>query len=227
MTCPTALCILNLPPGRESLVPAALRLRFEVYCNEQRFLDGRLYPLALESDEYDGHSVHFVGVDAQNRAGGTLRLVRSSPRGFPLERHLGPGVPEVVGIARNKTAEVSRLVLAKRYRGHSVAARLMRFGLVARMYEEARRLELDGLLAVMDRGLWRLLAAADICFEPVGPPFSYFGQVEPYFADMETLERGYKRILEYEEAHARHAGPEIVNICAACVGDMKNSARGM
>jgi N-acyl-L-homoserine lactone synthetase len=202
------------------VVAAALRLRFEVYCNERQFLDARHYPHGLEADEYDPHSLHFVGIDDQDLAGGTLRLVRNSARGFPLERQVGPGLPEIVGIARDRTAEVSRLVLAKRYRGHSVAARLMRFGLVARMYEEARRLELDGLLAAMERGLWRLLASAEICFEPVGPPVSYFGQVVPYYAELDALERGYKRILDYEETHARarHPGFEFVNICAFCVG---------
>lgn len=213
-----ALCILDLPPARLDVVPAALRLRFEVYCGERQFLDERHYPHGLEADEYDAHSLHFVGIDAQHRVGGTLRLVCNSARGFPLERQAGPGLPEILGITRDKTAEVSRLVLAKRYRGHSVAARLMRFGLVARMYEEARRLELDGLLAAMDRGLWRLLAAAEIRFEPVGPPVPYFGRVVPYYAALEALENGYKRILEYEETHARHPGPEIVNICATCVG---------
>ncbi len=88
------------------------------------------------------------------------------------------------------------------------------------MYEEARRLELDGLLAAMDRGLWRLLDAAEICFEPVGPPVPYFGQVVPYYAELTALERGYKRILDYEKAHARAPHPrfEFVNACSSCAG---------
>lgn len=207
MTCPLTLLVPSLAKRRRDLLVAAQRLRYEVYCQERRFVDAAECPDGLETDEYDRHAVHFVAVGSRGRVGGTLRLVRDSGVGFPLERRAGRGFSTLLGTRRRTTAELSRLVVSKTYRGRDVPSRLMLLGLLARMYEEARRVHIEGLFAAMEVSLWRLLRTQEIDFEPMSDPIQYWGTVVPYYADLDTLERGYKRIIELEESVAPAAKP--------------------
>ncbi|MDP3789930.1 MAG: GNAT family N-acyltransferase, partial [Candidatus Omnitrophota bacterium] len=50
------------------------RLRYEVYCNECKFLKPEQYPEGIEHDKYDPNSVQFSASD-QYGIIGTMRLV--------------------------------------------------------------------------------------------------------------------------------------------------------
>jgi N-acyl amino acid synthase of PEP-CTERM/exosortase system len=191
------------------------RLRYEVYCLECGYLEARHYPAGRETDEFDEHSVHFASTNERAELVATLRLVLDSPLGFPLERHAATLWPEFRHLPRDRTAEISRLILAKSYRRRAndglygaelgdpekEAARqaelqyrrsqypLILFGLFKEMYMESLSLGLQYWLAAMETGLHRMLSRFGLELKQVGDPMSYYGEVIPYYASIEELTR--------------------------------------
>ncbi len=114
-----------------------LRLRYEVYCIECKYLDAREYDEGIESDEFDVRSFH---VGANNLDGvlvGTVRLVfADATELFPFEEHCKV-FEDFDFPARTQCAEVSRLVVRKSFRrrpGDSLQG-------VSREFQEKGRVE--------------------------------------------------------------------------------------
>jgi N-acyl amino acid synthase of PEP-CTERM/exosortase system len=201
------------------------RLRYEVYCVELKFLAVADYPANLESDEFDADSVHFAALDHDQGVVATLRLVRDAGRGFPLERHAVSLHQSFYDLPRDKTVEISRLILAGRYRrrahdarygtdvgaGETAAGRessrpqrrsrypLVLFGLFGCLFEESVRSGLEYWVAAMEPSLQTFLARFGFRFEPVGDPIDYYGEVVPYAARIrdvfETVTTGHPDVL--------------------------------
>lgn len=189
-------------PPRVQAVDAALhamqRLRYEVYCLERHFVDAARCTDGRESDEYDLHAIHFAAATNRGEVVATLRLVLDSPLGFPLERHAPRLLDDRPRRERSHTGEVSRLVIAPRYRIATIGEPLILFGLFRHLYEESWRLGLDYLVAGMEGKLARLLRRLGFPFVPLGEPISYYGEVTPYGAPHTAMRPGYKRILAYQ-----------------------------
>jgi N-acyl amino acid synthase of PEP-CTERM/exosortase system len=192
---------------------AIARLRYDVYCQECRYLDANAFPGGEEADEYDPHSTHFGARNERGELAGTLRLVFDSSLGFPLETHAGTLSEDYHRLPRDKTAEISRLILAKSYRrrandglygadlgnpeGMSQAELTYRrsqyplilFGLFKEMYIESLGIGLQYWLAAMEPGLQRMLSNFGLGLKPVGEAMSYYGQVIPYYASIDELTR--------------------------------------
>ena len=191
-------------PGPAMATDAALhamqRLRYEVYCLEQRFVDAAHCTDGRESDEYDLHAIHFAAATDRGEVVATLRLVLDSPFGFPLEVH-APGLLD--GRPREErasTGEISRLIIASRYRTATIREPLILFGLFRHLYEEAWRLDLDYVVAAMEGKLARLLRRLGFPFVPLGESIRYFGEVTPYGAHHSAMRPGYRRILAYQRS---------------------------
>jgi N-acyl amino acid synthase of PEP-CTERM/exosortase system len=191
------------------------RLRYEVYCDELKFLDPSNYPTGLESDEFDPVSVQFAAVNAEKQAVATLRLVRDSSLGFPLEHHAASLWPAFSALPRDKTVEVSRLILSPQYRRranddrygvggatpipahHEARPPVQRrspyprilFGLFRLMFEESINTGLEWWLSAMEPWLRTYLSRFGFTFMPVGEPIEYYGQVVPYAAKIEDIFR--------------------------------------
>jgi N-acyl amino acid synthase of PEP-CTERM/exosortase system len=190
------------------------RLRYEVYCLECGFLDPAERPDGREHDEYDGSSIHLAGFSSEDEIIASLRLVRDSSLGFPLEAHSKDLYPEFQDLPRDRTAEISRLVVAKRYRrrsndgrygtevgreaamgvrteSHSSRPRsqypLILFGLFGLMFEESIDTGLEYWLAAMEPSLARFLRSFGFVFTPIGPTIDYFGSVVPYSARIQDV----------------------------------------
>src|SRR5882724_13667013 len=73
------------PQAPDAALYALQRLRYEVYCLEQRFVDAARCTDGRESDEFDLHAIHFAAATDRGEVVATLRLVLGSPLGFPLE----------------------------------------------------------------------------------------------------------------------------------------------
>ena len=190
-------------------------LRYAVYCLECKYLDPAKYPDERETDEYDPYSVQFAATNERNEMVATLRLVRDSPLKFPLELHAGPLLPEFHALPRDKTAEISRLILAKSYRrrandglygqelgdpekdaqaqAEATYRRsqypLILFGLFKEMYLESVNMGLEYWVAAMESGLQRMLSKFGLGLVQVGEPMSYYGEVIPYYASIRQLEQ--------------------------------------
>ena len=130
-----------------------------------------------ESDEYDVHAIHFAAATDRGEVVATLRLVLDSPLDFPLERHAPGLLDDRPPGERSRTGEVSRLIIAARYRTATIREPLILFGLFRHLYEEAWRLGLDYLVAAMEGKLARLLRRLGFPFVPLGDPISYYGGV--------------------------------------------------
>ena len=190
------------------------RLRYEVYCREMQFLDAERYPTGLEGDEFDAHSVHFAGIDREKEVIATLRLVRDGGIGFPLEHHAAALHRSFYELPRDKTIEISRLILAKRYRRRANDTRygtavrpdpaagdadaapgaqrrspypLILFGLFRCMFEESMNTGLEHWVAAMEPWLQSFLERFGFKFVPVGDPIEYYGQVVPYSARIQDI----------------------------------------
>ncbi len=205
-------------PASPASLAAVQRLRYEVYCLERRFLQPAAHAAGRETDAYDPHAVHLVATDHHGNVAATLRLVRDSPLGFPLERHAGRLLPGARRLPRERAAEISRLIVARAYRQDSLDHRLVLFGLFREMYEESRRLGVEVLIAAMEKPLWRLLRRFGFAFAPLGKPISYYGEVVPYYAGAVALAAGYQRILAYQRGvpPRLHAGFSHASVRAPC-----------
>ena len=191
--------ILARPQASDAALHAMQRLRYEVYCLEQTFLDAARCTDGRESDEFDLHAIHFAATD-RGEVVAALRLVLDSPLGFPLERHRAELLYGQPRGERPGTGEVSRLIIAPRYRTPTIREPLILFGLFRHLYEGGWRLGLDYLVAAMEGKLVRLLRRLHFPFVPLGEPISYFGEVTPYGAPLAAMRPGYRRILAYRRS---------------------------
>lgn len=191
------------------------QLRYAVYCLECKYLDASHYPNERETDEYDPHSVHFAATNERQEMVATLRLVRDSKLGFPLEQHAGSLSADYQKLPREKTAEISRLIMARSYRRRAndglygqelgdpekdaqaqAEAKYRRsqyplilFGLFKEMYLESVNMGLEYWVAAMESGLQRMLSKFGLGLHQVGEPMTYYGEVIPYYASIRQLEQ--------------------------------------
>ena len=139
-----------VPASSQDRVAECQRLRYHVFCKEHHIFAAHQYGGGLETDEFDGRSVHSLLL---HRATGipvaTVRLVlgqRGRPKDkFPMEVHLGEHIyTELTGYhhaPRSTIAEISRFAVSKDFR---------------RRVGEAKRphnLEQDLNAAVSERGV--------------------------------------------------------------------------
>ena len=178
----------------DDTLTAIRRLRYKVYCLEQRFVAMDECPDALEADEYDAHATHFAGQDPSGQVVATVRLVPRTAMGFPLERHAGRLFPEFRAIPQSRTAEISRLIVDKANRRDTLRDPRLLLGLLWQICEESVQAGLECFVAAMERGLWRLLHSHGIFWTPVGDPMNYYGEVVPYWSSLEALRRGYEQL---------------------------------
>jgi N-acyl amino acid synthase of PEP-CTERM/exosortase system len=184
-------------------------LRYQVYCEERRFLPAEDYPDRVEIDEYDPHSIHFGSFDAAGELVGTVRIVQRNPLGFPMMRHCAIDVDACRVLDRiPRVAEISRLAISRDFHGEGdglrgietagaiIDSRLRRshrqsvvVSLYRAIYQASRRNEISHLLAAMEVTLRRLLGKFHFPFVQIGPPADYFGPVVPFVLDLDELDR--------------------------------------
>jgi len=187
-----------LAPGErapEDTLVAIRRLRYEVYCLERGFVAPDDCPDGLEIDPYDAHAIHFAARDGEGRLVATVRLVPHGPLGFPLERYAQGFYPEFDRIPRTRTAELSRLIVARSHRRETLRDPSLLAGLLRAAYRECSRLGLDCVLAAMEGSLSRLLRHLGFNWKPIGAPIDYFGEVVPFVATMDELRPACNRLI--------------------------------
>jgi N-acyl amino acid synthase of PEP-CTERM/exosortase system len=184
-------------------------LRYEVYCNDRKFLPAEDYPDHLETDDFDRFSTHFCAIDKHSRVAAAVRLVRA-PDELPFQRVFGSSFRERYPVYP-AAAEISRLVVDRNYHRRSAdlpegislaepidgAAPVVErrakkpelvLGLYRAMYQHSLRAGIAYWYAAMERGLARALLKYHIEFQCIGPEADYFGPVAPYLASLRELE---------------------------------------
>jgi N-acyl amino acid synthase of PEP-CTERM/exosortase system len=203
------------------LLRDVFRLRYQVLCIEQRLpgFEASRYPDGYEYDDYDVHSSHIL---LQHRPSGdfvgTARLILPDPltpeKRFPIEQHaqLDPFF-NINRLPRQHTAEVSRLLIARRFRRRtgdnggleneitaedSNIKKVRRFphpvlALVVGLIRMSAVHHITHWLSIMDPALNRLLSLYGLQHDPVGPLIQHHGQRRPYhLCAAVMLERMYK-----------------------------------
>lgn len=194
------------------LLNQVLGLRYHVYCNERKFMDPQNYPQRIEFDKYDPYSIHFCTSD-QERIIGTVRLVLNSSRGFPFEEYCrGKLYIDNSKSFRKEAAEISRLVISKRFRRMSADSRdcLREFigsshcpglelfvlrlkpialGMYRAMYIESKGRGIKYWYALMERSLHTLLRTYGFEFAQIGDEIDMCGTVAPYMVSIKKIEK--------------------------------------
>jgi N-acyl amino acid synthase of PEP-CTERM/exosortase system len=193
----------------------AFRLRYQVYCVENQFLDPADNPGELETDAYDAHSLHALLTHRPTGLiAGTVRLVLPRPgsKSGSLPIHAvcsDPSLSEFLPVDR--TAEFSRFAISKQFRrragDHLYGATVptggvpdnrriiphITLGLMAVALRMVQGTAIDHVCAVMEPALLRLLTRLGIHFAAIGPMVDYHGLRQPCGARVDELFATMKR----------------------------------
>jgi N-acyl amino acid synthase of PEP-CTERM/exosortase system len=205
------------------LLRDVFHLRYQVLCIEQRLpgFEAWNYPAEMESDDYDRHSSHVL---LQHRPSGgflgTARLILPDSlnpnKPFPIEQHtqFDPALFDISKLSRQNTAEVSRLLILRRFRQRRSdgdesdnkkivvedcdTKKQRRFphpilALVAGLMRMSVEHNITHWFSVMDPSLNRLLGLYSLQFDAIGPLTDYHGPRRPYCLDLiKMLDRMHK-----------------------------------
>lgn len=138
------------------------RLRYHVFCEEYRYLDGTSYPDGLEFDDWDQHSTHFMALNADGEVVATSRLIGNSALGLRVEEY----VP-LTGLPRDSVFEVSRLAMRSDLRGH---ANDVIIGLSKVMFDYSKSVDVTHWVGTMFLGTWKLYLHFGFQFSVTGAP---------------------------------------------------------
>lgn len=195
-----------------------LNLRYEVFCKETSYINKDLFPDCKEVDQYDANSIHIGSFTQDDFILGAARLVRPLPgQKFPFENHCQT-FQFIRPPARSETAEISRLIVAKKLRsrrsdslqgitqvdtnsesilnftGTGISGNeMILLSMFREMYNVSKQAGIRYWYAAMDIALSRTLARMGFEFTSIGRQANYYGAVTPYLADLRELEYTLKR----------------------------------
>jgi N-acyl amino acid synthase of PEP-CTERM/exosortase system len=179
------------------------RLRYQVYCIENQFLDPADNPGELETDGYDAHSLHALLLHKPTGLpAGTVRLVLPNAGNalgsLPIHAVCSDSrLADAAFLPADRTAEFSRFAISKHFRRRAGddlygaigpigaipdARRIiphLTLGLMAMALRMIQGTNIDHVCAVMEPSLLRLLARLGIHFAAIGPMVDYHGLRQP------------------------------------------------
>ncbi|MDD5579250.1 MAG: PEP-CTERM/exosortase system-associated acyltransferase [Methylobacter sp.] len=196
-----------VPAISDELKVEMYKLRYQVYCVENNFLNSEHYPDGLEFDDYDQHSVHYL---IRHRKSGeyaaTVRLilpdVNNPEKLFPLELYCEiDNFAVMQPVNREHLGEVSRLCVSKTFKKRknemstlvlSDSSRqdyftldekrtfpLLSVALIACTVKASYEHDIDYSYGTMEPSLLRLVSAMGINFIKIGPLVDYHGERLP------------------------------------------------
>lgn len=174
---------------------AMYRLRFHVYCVENKFLDAADNPNGLEKDDWDAASAHFIA-KLEGEVVGTIRLVIDSPLGYPIESHFDVAHLRAPG---RVFAELSRFIVDPKHRRNIFGISNGLMGVILRYSLQKGITDWCGLF---DDKLYRVYRHHGYPLIKVGEASSCFGCTNsPYTLNiedfMESLRENNPKMYEY------------------------------
>jgi N-acyl amino acid synthase of PEP-CTERM/exosortase system len=197
-----------------ALLDEAYRLRYQVYCVENAFLDPNQRIPGQESDDDDDRSVHTLLVHKRTGlAAGTARVVlpgrQPGTRLLQIQRVLSSEHRRTFDrLPLERTGEISRFAVSKEFRRRGGEERYpdvayaeppattwgerrlmphITFGLVRGLLEICVEHGITIICAVMEPALIRLVGRMGLDFEPLGGIVEYHGWRQPCLAHIEDL----------------------------------------
>jgi len=196
-----------VPAISDELKNEVYKLRYQVYCIENEFLNAEDYPDKMESDEFDQRSVLYL---IRHRKSGdyaaTVRLILPDPHNpekpFPLELYCEiDNVAVMQPINRRHLGEVSRLCVSKTFRKRkneaiALASKdsdpkncsaldekrtfpLLSIALIACTVKASYENDIEYSYGTMEPPWFRLVSAMGINFIKIGPLVDYHGNRWP------------------------------------------------
>ena len=190
--------------GRVATTPEELseayRVRYKVYCLEERYFDPRNHRRELEIDVFDDHSLQtLLTYRPSGAVVGVARLVLPAHDSDPLEQlPLGSVCsPDLLGdeklLPPNATGELSRLCVTRDLADEMAKApppscagrdlrevvRQAKLWLMRGFVEMSVMRNITHWVAVMDPKLIASLERLGVYFTPLGPPVEYYGLRQP------------------------------------------------
>jgi len=201
----------------DEVLKDTFRMRYEVYVDEFGFETKADHPNGLETDAYENESIHFACLNETDSVVGTIRLVRHSDKGFPIEHATKLSIPGLKP-PPEKIGEISRLTVTKDLRRrkedgmYGVESYLkikeggvlpddgtipkemegrknpiIVLGLYQVMFQESLRRGLTHWYMITEKKLFYALKKYGFLFHQIGKPVQYHGERIPYFADIHEL----------------------------------------
>ncbi len=199
------------------LLEEVLRLRYQVFCIENRLADNKKFTNSMEQDLYDHRSVHRL---VRHKETGTfiahVRLILpdlDNPEDrFPMENYCKITDQENLifhkKVSRTSLAEVSRFLISKERERQVILATatsgagsiyrkedgphsfLLLHGLITAGLRMAMEIKSTYLYACIQTPLFRLLRKFGIHFIKIGPPVEYHGLRFPCLGTTESFLSG-------------------------------------
>jgi len=191
-------------------ISECFRLRYQVYCVENRFEDPLRNPGGLETDEFDCAAMHSMLRHRESgEIVGTVRLL------LPRDGKQGAGLP-MRQICRHQlmsqenrllpwagTAEISRFAVSKTMRRRAGDGTVVgnfetsendprrripdtSLGLMQAVVAMASKSGMTHVCAVMDPTLLRMLRRLGMIMPSIGPEVDYHGRRQPCYAHLAT-----------------------------------------
>ncbi|MDX1812908.1 MAG: PEP-CTERM/exosortase system-associated acyltransferase [Gammaproteobacteria bacterium] len=92
------------------------RLRCEIYCVDRSFESSNNFPTGEEVDEADERALHFIIIEKASQEWiGVFRVVLPDHEKLPIEQYCVMDSKLIKSLPRDKTAEISRLGIARRF----------------------------------------------------------------------------------------------------------------
>ena len=198
---------------------ACFRLRYQVYCVENRFEETAENPLGLESDGYESQSLHALVLHRQSNVPvATVRLILPAMASAPPLPFLNFCAQPIVADTRrfplNHVAEISRFAISKLSRNacgpvspksknssendrvkSAIANReATTVALVRAFLWLAAQNDIHILCALMEKCLIRRAKLLGIRFDPVGSPVDHHGLRQPCITVITDLLDNAKRM---------------------------------
>lgn len=175
--------IVFRPPQNEEELRAMYRLRYRVYCQEYKFLSAKNYPDGQEKDEFDNRSEYILAVQNSSQIIGCVRLIKPAAVPFPTEKEFN-----VKNVDKQRTVEISRLIVERPYRSTKVG-----IGLYRGIYHKCVELGYTFILEAMEKELARWINYLFLRFIPISIPQKYFGTLNiAFIADVHDISEAVK-----------------------------------
>jgi N-acyl amino acid synthase of PEP-CTERM/exosortase system len=187
-----------VPAETKEMLELVHRIRYQVYCNENKFEPSENHRNNMEIDEYDFRSAHCLLIDrSNNQAAGTVRLILPDGNAlatcFPTQQFCSRQLIYGRKIPLVTTAEVSRFAISRLFRNRvperagssafpvdrQALAPFITLGLIRGLVQMSIDHGITDWFAVMEPSLLRLLARFSIYFKPLGALIDYHGKRQP------------------------------------------------
>jgi len=195
---------------------AVYRLRYKVYVEELGFEKAEDHLDGYEIDEYDSHSIHFAALNENQEVIGTLRMVRNSEKGFPIN-HAAKTTFIGEKPAPDKIVEISRLAVSKDPCGiedsfHSMKyypdktereilennvpipegyqkrkRALIALGLYRLFYQTTKKMGLTHWYMISEKKMFCAIKRVGFLFYQIGEPVNYHGIRIPYLGILKDI----------------------------------------